>query len=89
MHRAGHSRKLWLGSTLAVSNPFNLVCERCTDRLSMHQIKGHKALCVADGGESTFHMWEVVATRRALGLKVPIEMYHASDKARREWEDNQ
>ncbi len=58
-------------------NPFLQVCPRCHTTMSIHTIRGRKAYCT-DGFDSPFELWQVVATKRALGHKVNTAMSRAA-----------
>ncbi len=59
------------------SNPFLQVCSRCHSTMSIHSIRGRKAYC-DDKQASSFELWQVVATKRALGHKINPAMSHAA-----------
>ncbi len=58
-------------------NPFLQVCPRCHTTMSIHTIRGRKAYC-ENGFDSPFELWQVVATKRALGHKISPVMSHAA-----------
>jgi hypothetical protein len=62
-------------------NPFNAVCSRCSQTISVHILYGNKAKC-HDGDFSAFEVWEVVEVRRALGHKITPAMSYAAMKSR-------
>ena len=59
------------------TNPFLQVCPRCHTTMSIHSLRGRKAYC-EDGHDSPFELWQVVATKRALGHKINTKMSHAA-----------
>ena len=58
-------------------NPFTQVCPRCHTTMSIHSLRGREAYC-EDGHVSPFRLWQVVATKRALGHKINPSMSHAA-----------